>query len=265
MQSPAAASTRVLALQGGRNFRDLGGYATEDGRSVRWRRLFRSGTLAQLTPADQAVLEGLGVRAVCDLRTTSERQAEPSSWAPAAGRVMCWHYELDDGAVMGAFRLGMPTAEGVRSAITEFYLAAPEDFAHRLSELFRALAARESPLIMHCTAGKDRTGMAAAIVLRALGVPVRAVVDDYALSSQAVDLEQLTSSGSFQRSGSWAFLSQLAPEIRAPLIASEPAYIKAMLNRIDERYGSVKVYLARRVGVDAAALEQIRDLFLESA
>jgi protein-tyrosine phosphatase len=140
VESPVTAPTRLFALEGGRNFRDLGGYETEDGRVVRWRRLFRSGTLAQLTPADQAVLAGLGVRAVCDLRTTSERHGEPSRWAPAGGRVMTRDYELDEGAVMGAFRVGTPTEERVRTAITEFYRSAPEEFADRLGELFRALA-----------------------------------------------------------------------------------------------------------------------------
>jgi protein-tyrosine phosphatase len=172
-------------------------------------------------------------------------------------------YEVDVGSVMGAFRVGTPTAERVRAAITEFYISAPEHFADRLGELFRALAAHELPLIMHCTAGKDRTGMAAAIVLRGLGVPVHAVVEDYALSSSAVDYEGVVRSASFRRGGSWAFLAQIPPEIRAPLIASEPAYIEAMLNRIDERYGSVKVYLARRAGVDEAALSQIHNLLLE--
>jgi protein-tyrosine phosphatase len=264
VNSPVTAQARVVPLEGGRNFRDLGGYVTVDGRHVRWRRLFRSGTLAQLTPADHAVLSSLGVRAVCDLRTTSERQGEPSSWAPADGRVLSWDYELDDGAVMGAFRVGKPTAERVRAAIAQFYLTAPEDFADRLRELFKALAARETPLIMHCTAGKDRTGMATAIVLRALGVPAHEVVEDYAMSSKVVDYEEITRSGQLQQGGTWAFLSQLSPDIRAPLIASEPAYIQAMLDRIDAGYGSVDGYLARRVGVEPAAVAQIRDLLLES-
>jgi protein-tyrosine phosphatase len=255
--------TRLLPLQGGRNFRDLGGYATADGRRVRWRRLFRSGTLTHLTPADQSMLTVLGIRTVCDLRTTAERNAEPSFWAPAAGAVMTWDYELDRGAVMGAFRVGTPTPERVRAAIMEFYLTAPEDFADRLSAIFRSLGAQQVPLVVHCTAGKDRTGVVAAIVLRALGVSAQAVVEDYALSDRLIDFEALYGAGSRQRSGSWGFIAELSPEIRAPLLASEPAYLEATLDTLDQRYGSLEGYLASRLGVTHADLAQIRDLYLD--
>jgi protein-tyrosine phosphatase len=261
--SVETSQTRLLSLQGAHNFRDLGGYATQDGRRVRWRRLFRSGTLAHLTTADQVHLTALGIRTVCDLRTTAERNSEPSSWTPDAGRVMTWDYELDGGAVMGVFRLGTPTPERVRAAITEFYLTAPEDFADRLAAIFAMLGAQEAPLVMHCTAGKDRTGVAAAIVLRALGVSAQMVIEDYALSDTLIDFERLYGGGNFQRSGSWAFLSELSPEIRAPLIASEPAYLEATLNTLDQRYGSLEGYLASRLGVTDAALWHIRNLYLD--
>ena len=253
---------RLLPLQGGHNFRDLGGYATRDGRQVRWRQLFRSGTLAHLTPADHGCLAALNIRTVCDLRTTAERNSEPSSWTPSAGRTMTWDYELDGGAVMGVFRVGTPTPERVRAAITEFYLTAPEDFADRLSAVFRVLGAQEAPLVMHCTAGKDRPGVAAAIVLRALGVSTQAVIEDYVLSASLLDLQQLYGGRNFQRRGSWEFLSTLPPEIRAPLIAAEPEYIEAMLGALDQRYGSVDGYLASRLGVTDAALGHIRELYL---
>jgi len=254
---------RLVPLVGGRNFRDLGGYESTDGRKVRWQCLFRSGTLAGLTAADQQLLARLGVRTVCDLRTTSERNSEPSSWKPDAGQVMTWDYELDAGAVMGAFRVGIPTPERVRAAITEFYLTAPEDFADRLTAIFELLAAGETPLVMHCTAGKDRTGVATAVVLRALGVSQQTVVDDYALSDTLVDFHTLVGGESFQRSGSWAFLSALPPDIRAPLVASEPTYLEAMLGSVDRHYGSFEAYLASRLGVTEAAIAHIRNLYLD--
>jgi protein-tyrosine phosphatase len=262
-ESEQTSHQRLLPLVGGRNFRDLGGYETADGRKVRWQRLFRSGTLARLTAADQQFLGRLEVRTVCDLRTTSERASEPSSWMPDRGRVVTWNYELDDRAVMGAFRLGTPTPEGVRAAITEFYVTAPEDFAERLTTVFELLAADEAPLIMHCTAGKDRTGVATAVVLRALGVLPQTVVDDYALSDTLIDFHGLFGGESFQPSGSWAFLSTLPPDIRAPLMASEPAYLEAMLDTLDRQYGSFEGYLASRLGVTEAAIAHIRNLYLD--
>jgi protein-tyrosine phosphatase len=116
---------------------------------------------------------------------------------------------------------------------------------------------------MHCTAGKDRTGVAAAIVLRALGVSTQAVIEDYVLSASLQDLQQLYGGRNFQRHGSWEFLSTLPPEIRAPLIAAEPEYIEAMLGTLDQRYGSVDGYLASRLGVTDAALGHIRELYLD--
>lgn len=255
--------TRVLPLENGRNFRDLGGYVTSDGRSVRWRHLFRSGTLAQLTTVDHGILNGLDIRAVCDLRTTDERLAEPSAWPPEAVRLLSWDYQLDHGAVMGVFRLGVPTPEQVRGAVMGFYLTAPEDFAGRFAAIFSLLNAGEAPLVIHCTAGKDRTGVAAAIVLRALGVPADVVIEDYALSDRLVDYEGLYSSRNSQNNGSWAFLAELSPEVRAPLMASEPAYLEAMFSSLNRRYGSLDGYLASRLGVTGEVLARIRNLYLD--
>jgi len=253
----------VLPLEGAYNFRDLGGYPTGDGRRVRWRRLFRSGTLSRLTPADQRVLAELQVRTICDLRSSRERLQEPSNWMPDRSRRLSWDYELEGDAVMGAFRVGAPTPERVREAITEFYLSAPERFADRLGSILRLMATDAAPLIVHCTAGKDRTGFVAAILLRALGVAESEVLCDYALTDRVVDYEELYRTGVFQQTGAWAFLSQLPSEVRAPLLASEPAYLQAMLRRLDERYGSFARYLHERLGVDAAMLGTLRDLYLE--
>ena len=253
----------MLPLEGAYNFRDLGGYPTGDGRRVRWRRLFRSGTLSRLTPADQRVLAELHVRTICDLRSSRERLQEPGTWMPDRSRRLSWDYELEGDAVMGAFRVGTPTPERVREAITDFYLSAPERFAARLGSIFRVMATDEAPLIVHCTAGKDRTGFVAAILLRALGVTESEVLSDYALTDRVVDYEELYRAGAFQQTGAWAFLSQLPSEVRAPLLAADPAYLQAMLRQIDERYGSLTTYLHERLEVDTAMLDTLRDLYLE--
>lgn len=255
--------TRRVVLEGAGNFRDLGGYRTGDGRSVRWGRLFRSGTLAYLTASDCRLLASLDIRSICDLRTTGERVSEPTSWKPESVRTMTWDYELDGGAVMGAFRVGTPTPDRVRAAILEFYVTAPEEFADRLSAIFGLLRTQEVPLIMHCTAGKDRTGVAAAVVLRALGVPPQTVIEDYARSEGSVDVRALTGGAVSRGNDSWKFLAMLSPELRAPLVAAEPAYLEAMLDTLDRRYGSFQGYLSSRIGLTADALKHIRDHYLE--
>jgi protein-tyrosine phosphatase len=145
----------------------------------------------------------------------------------------------------------------------EFYLAAPDDFTEQLTTIFEFLSGGESPLVIHCTAGKDRTGVATAIVLRALGVQPDVVIDDYALSDRVVDFDALYRTGNLQHSGSWAFLSTLSPEVRAPLMASEPAYIEAMFHRLNRDYGSLEGYLEARLDVDSKTLAQIRGCYLD--
>jgi protein-tyrosine phosphatase len=254
LENPAR---RLIALERASNFRDLGGYAGHSGRKVKWGLIFRSGTLAHLSAADQANLVARGIRTVCDLRTTTERLHEPS--AALSAHTLSWDYELDHGAVLGAVSVLEPRAEVVRAAIVEFYRTAPEDFAERFRELFGALCEAEVPLVIHCTAGKDRTGVAAALVLGALGVARSELVRDYALSERCIDYQRTLGAGG----GSWVFLNHLAPEVRAPLFASEPAFIEAMLDGLTARYGSLEHYLRMRLHVDAADLGRLRRLYLD--
>ncbi len=258
------ARPRQVVLEGAANFRDVGGYRTEDGRRVRCGQIFRSGTLTHLTASDCDLLESLEIRSICDLRTTAERNSEPTRWKPKAARTMAWDYELDQGAVMGAFRVGTPTPERVRGAILEFYLTAPEEFSERLQAIFALLHTKAVPLVVHCTAGKDRTGVATAIVLRALGVPAQTVIEDYALSESLVDPRALSANAVARRDHSWAFLATLSPELRAPLVAAEPAYLEGMLSSLDRRYGSLQQYLASRIRLTQSAIKDLRDHYLES-
>lgn len=248
---------RLIPLEGSRNFRDLGGYAGAGGRRVRHGRLFRSGTLAYLTPAGQRGLAALGVRTVCDLRTTRERLTEPSVVMPATTRTLFWDYELEQGGIIGAVMVATPRAETVRAAITEFYRTAPELFAARLAEIFHLLRTTQAPVVLHCTAGKDRTGVAAALLLAALGVAREDVIADYALSDRVTDFEGLVAQGN-----SWRFLRDLSPAVRAPLFASEPGFIVAMLECVEERHGSIEQYLRERLNFDDNALAQLRQLHL---
>jgi protein-tyrosine phosphatase len=255
--TPKIPPRRLIALEGASNFRDLGGYTGVSGRKVKWGLIFRSGTLAHLSARDQATLAARGIRTVCDLRTTTERLREPS--VALAARTLRWDYELDHGAVIGAVSVLKPQAAAVRSAIMEFYRTAPEDFGDRFRELFRALCEAKAPLTIHCTAGKDRTGVAAALVLGALGVTRSEVIEDYALSERCIDYDRTLGGAT----GSWMFLNHLAPEVRAPLFASEAAYIEAMLDGVTERYGSLEQYLRMRLHVDAADLARLRRLYLD--
>jgi protein-tyrosine phosphatase len=257
MPDPGQPDARLIALEGSRNFRDLGGYTAAGGRRVRHGQLFRSGTLAYLTPAGQRSLAELGVRTICDLRTTQERLSEPSAALPWSVRTLAWDYEMDRGAVMGAVLQADPNPAGVRAAIMEFYRTAPEDFAGRFAEIFRALLGGGAPLALHCTAGKDRTGVAAALILTALGVPRPQIMEDYTFSSRVTDFARIVGEGA-----SWRFLQQLPEEVRAPLYAAEPAYLEATFAAIEHRHGTTERYLHERLGADDQALAHLRHLYL---
>lgn len=255
------AAERVLPLEGGRNFRDLGGYATADGKRVKWGKVFRSGTMAGLTPADYQYLSKLGIKSVCDLRTKHERSAEPNKWVEAAN-IAYWtrDYDMSDGD-LGAMLSKGTTAEQMKQAMTAMYRELPVEQAPAYRDIFQRLAGGEIPLAFNCSAGKDRAGTAAALILSALGVPDETVFADYAMSEKVLDFDKMMR----ESRGSEALgpMAKLPPEVIQPLLASDPAYIKAAFASIREKYGSVPNYLRDELGVTDAQLAKLRNDLLE--
>lgn len=248
---------RVLPLEGGRNFRDLGGYPTADGRRVRWGKVYRSGTMSGLTLADYDYLGDLGIKVVCDFRTAGERKAEPNAWA-AERKIGYWARDYD----MGFGELGkMLSAKGVtpdqvRSSMIEGYRRTPYEQAPAYRQMFKRLAAGEIPLAFNCSAGKDRAGMAAALLLSALGVPRELVVADYALSEKVTDFGKSMSGAKASRAH--GALAKLPPELVAPLMRSDRDYIRAAFAEIEHRHGTVEGYLKDELGLTEDDLQAIR-------
>lgn len=251
----AEKAERVLALEGGRNFRDLGGYATADGRRVRWGRLYRSGSMAGFSEAAYARLAALGVRLICDLRTTVERQSQPVDWRRVPD-LSYWarDYELSFGDLREVLASDLPTAERARASMIGAYRELPFEQAPSYAELFRALAAGELPLVFNCSAGKDRTGVAAALILRVLGVPEATIIEDYLLSNSAYDRSVSVAAGR---------LSELGSEIVEAVLGVHPSYIHAALEAVAAAHGSVEGYLEARLGFGARDLGRIREHLLE--
>ena len=263
---------RLLPLEGGRNFRDLGGYLTSDGRRVKWGSLYRSGTMAHLTDRDYELLSRLGIRVVCDFRANEEREHEPTVWptvwkargAKLDYRVRDYRTESNLAAVFGE---GTPTAEAVRAAMTRLYGDLAYDHADSYRTMFKSLAAGEIPLAFNCKAGKDRAGKDAALVLPVLGVPRDTVVTDYALSEKVVNYEAQYASEargtSADKKGPYDFVAKLPADVRAPLMRSDPAYIRAGLAAIERKEGSVDAYFERVLGLSPAERARIRERLLE--
>ena len=250
----APAHTRVLPLQGGRNFRDLGGYRTADGRTVKWGLLYRSGQMHDLTPADYVTLQKLGIRTVCDFRDTRERTTEPTLWpAGQTPKVLSDDYALD----MSAMKIpGDPaswTHEQVVTAMSATYPKLLDQFNGQYRRMFAGLLAGDVPLAFHCTAGKDRTGVAAALLLTALGVPRATIVDDYLLSNRHMAPMPAHPTG---------FWAKLSPEAARTFAGVDRRYMDAVFAVTDRHPGGTMGYLRDELGLDAGKIARLRAMYL---
>jgi protein-tyrosine phosphatase len=251
------AAERVLPLQGATNFRDVGGYRTADGRRVRWGVIYRSAELSGLTAADQAFLNELGVRTIVDLRSTSERTSQPT--ALSGPTIVSHDYRLDISALAPLFRPGAD-GEQARVAMTTFYPAMLDSHGQHFRDVFQALLEGQGPVLYHCSAGKDRTGVTTALVLSALGVPRETIVADYLLSNRYYRLAPEAASARAADPSLRAFAS-LPPEVARVLGGVEPEYLLAVFAEIDRR-GGVDAYLAT-LGVGPAEVAKLKTAYLD--
>jgi protein-tyrosine phosphatase len=256
---PTLDARRLIPLEGGRNFRDLGGYITSDGRRVKWGKLFRSGSLAGLTPADYDSLSRLSIKAVCDLRTVQECNAEPNRWCQVAN-IGYWAREHYDsfGELRKVMAADVSTFEMARAAMIEGYRRLPFEQAPAHRELFSRLAAGKVPLVFNCSAGKDRAGTAAAVILSALGVPREIVVEDYVLTDRVVDLERI-----YMATAHRSVLMNHAPGVVAAVLKADAGYLHAALDAVEEKHGTVAAYLRDALGITAEVSSAIRHSLLE--
>lgn len=249
-----AEAPRRVALQGAVNFRDLGGYSVGGGRATRWRRLFRSDSLSDLTAADHAVLERLGLYTLIDFRVALERQRHPNRLPPGSAVRTVEIGFLPDGA-LEMLRLvfqGGIDAAGVERETLRHYRALPGAHRREYAQMFHRLDdAAGRPVLIHCTSGKDRTGFGAALVLLALGASRATALEDYALTNRhRRDLSFLSSRGA-------------APEVLEMLTAAQPKYLEAALAAIDAEFGSIDAYLSGALGLNDARRARLRAALTE--
>jgi len=248
--SDPATPPRALALEGLTNFRDLGGYPGLQGRPVKWRRLFRSDQLGALTPADQQRLAELGIARAVDFRGMHERAAQPYT-LPGVTQYALHVEPMVVQRVQELLQKGSaPTpAETVR-LMQDTYRAFVHDNAPRFAELLQLLLASDAPLVFHCTAGKDRTGFAAALILLALGVPRAVVMQDYLLTNALYRPPFLASSSTPR-------------EVLEVIWFVREDFLDAALRLIDAEYGGPEPYLERVLGLNAAARAKLAQLYLQ--
>ncbi len=235
----------VVPLQGATNLRDLGGYATMDGRIVARGNVYRSASLHLLTDADVAVLQRIGLRAVCDFRGDTEQANAPSRLPDGAT-----HYALSIQPTIGAsLRELAENAEATgadASAILQAaYKTYPLGWAAQYRAMFDLLVDGQTPLLFHCTAGKDRTGVGAALIFAALGVDRAVIRQDYLATNRIWQPDA-------------ALAGHLTPSARKAMLSADLAYLDAAFSAIDAAYPDMDAYFEDRLGLDGARREKLQ-------
>ena len=257
-----AAIDRVLPLEGGVNFRELGGYSTTDGRRVRRGMLYRSGAMTGLTDADYELLSKLDIAVLVDLRSTDERLREPTRWplAKEPPRRLERDYDLEFGEVLALMR-GTPNAETARTAFASFYRRLPQQFADQYRQMFAELLSGNAPLAFNCSAGKDRTGVASALILTALGVSREVVMEDYLLSNRHYKPKPVSTGG--DDNPTMQFFSRLPPDVVQVFMGVDASFLEAAFDGMIEQYGSVDGYLEKAIGLTVEDRKKLRRIYTE--
>lgn len=252
---------RFIALEGGLNFRDIGGYRAAGERTVRLGRLYRSGSLAELTDADLETLSGLGLKLICDLRTPGEAAREPGRLPDAlrAGYINLPAYVKNN--YSDWLRTALFRRHALDDVIAAGYVRLVDQHALALGRVLKRLADPGNlPALVHCTAGKDRTGVVVALLLAVLGVPEETILADYALSNAAFDRICHISRRDIQR---MRHVGITENEIIA-IMSANPLNLRRMFAHLRARYGSVEHYLQTAAGLSLAELQRLRENFLEA-
>ena len=257
---------RIIPFDRVLNFRDFGGYETQDGARVARGKLFRSASFHDASPEDVAKLDGMGFRFMVDLRRPEERNHEPNRWPNESVRAIF----RDDGA---ASATSLPphlvvllqsdlSPAAVRDYMTSLYREIP--FDPRLVSLYRdwfTELGQGGAGVVHCAAGKDRTGVACALTLIALDVPMDAVFADYEFTNQAVDIAARMPR--IQARMEERLARKLDPAALRPMLGVDVNYLHATFAAIEAKHGSTYAYLEQALGVGARERAVLRQNFLD--
>jgi protein-tyrosine phosphatase len=246
-------ATRNLGLPGPTNFRDMGGYLGAEGRRVRWGRVFRSDALVFEDRAFAGFL-ALGIRAIYDLRSDTERETNPNHLPEGDHRVH--HYSLvGEESARPAIEAGLTDGEAF---LSELYTRMLETMAPSFGAILTGLADQaQLPAVFHCAAGKDRTGMVAALLLLGLGVDETVVLDDYELTSRYRTAEQVQAV-MVRLEGE----RNIAAEVVAGILRTPRWAMEAAVKEIEHRHGGIDGYLTTTAGVGPETLDRLRAALL---
>lgn len=254
---------RVLLTEGIHNFRDYGGYRVKAGGHLVNRRLFRSAQHLDATPADLNRVGKIGFAAIIDLRSGSERRSAPCPRPDNfIAEIICSDQEPANAAPHLQALANSADAEQARQRMVEGYRELP--YRDVLVELCRrycdVLARVKGPSLIHCVAGKDRTGLAVALVHTLLGVHHDDMMDDYLLTNTAGNVEGRIAAG--MHTARTLTDGEISPEVVREMLMARPEYLDAAMASINDRHGSVGDYIRDVIGVDATQKNQIEHMLV---
>jgi len=233
---------RFIEIEGAQNLRDLGGYSNNEGRKIKWRKILRCGNLSRIKESENSKMAALNIQAICDFRTLSEQESMPDRW-----------YKPDEinrfSMPIGQGRLDkfdwmnhIAKGEGKESHLYKANRSYVLKNAHRYQSFFKILLDEKNyPLIFHCTAGKDRTGFAAVLLLTALGVDEKTIMEDYLLTN------------TYLEKYGWSMFERLSEkygfdlENIKPILIADEVYLQGAFDAINEHFGSMENFLKKEI------------------
>ncbi len=252
--------TRKLPFTGAHNFRDLGGYKTSDGKTVKWGKVYRSDNLHSLTDEDLKYMERLNIKSVVDFRSDEERNEEPDRLTPDMTPILLPIKFEPEGVTENLTRdLTFGNLDS-SNLLRDFNIILVKEFTEEYREFFRHIVDNGGePFLLHCTAGKDRAGFGSAMILTVLGVPREKIIEDYLLTntyvSDHVDRKLLeTELKTFFRADS---------ENLRKINFVEERYIQAAFDTIDSHWGGMDQYISEGLNLTEEDINKIKDYYLE--
>ena len=252
--------TRKLPFTGAHNFRDLGGYKTSDGKTVKWGKVYRSDNLHSLTDEDLKYMERLNLKSVVDFRSDEERNEEPDRLTPDMTPILLPIKFEPEGVTENLTRdLTFGNLDS-SNLLRDFNIILVKEFTEEYREFFRHIVDNGGePFLLHCTAGKDRAGFGSAMILTVLGVPREKIIEDYLLTntyvSDHVDRKLLeTELKTFFRADS---------ENLRKINFVEERYIQAAFDTIDSHWGGMDQYISEGLNLTEEDINKIKDYYLE--
>lgn len=263
----ASAGSNSTRLPDAPNFRDIGGYSTSNGRTVKSNLVFRSGQLADLTAEDYKILAPLQIRYIFDLRTDGERSMAPTQWQGEQPEILTLSVgqpkNSNPAAGVKQMLAGDPTPEQAQIAMQKATAGLAVNGAAEIGTVLRNLSKGDEPAIIHCTAGKDRTGVTTAFLLTLLGVPRDQVYSDYLRSNDAVPALMAQQQNGKGLTAKVPGMASLKPEVLKTLMGVDRSYLAAAFEAIDKQYGSFEAYTAQGLKLNRTDIEALQAKLLQ--